>query len=59
MGLAPTPDLNHRVVLEIPGPLDAAKFAHFRAQLQEIVSTYGGTVLDEVKTKKKDSPKKK
>jgi hypothetical protein len=59
MGLAPTPDLNHRVVLEIPGPLDAAKFTQFRAQLQQIVSTYGGTVLDEVKTRKKDPPKKK
>lgn len=59
MGLAPTPDLNHRVVLEIPGPLDAAKFIQFRAQLQQIVSTYGGTVLHEVKTKKKDPPKNK
>ena len=59
MGLAPTPDLNHRVVFEIPGPMDAAKFAQFRQQLQQIVSTYGGTVLHEVKTKKKDPPTKK
>ena len=59
MGLAPTPDVNHRVVLEIPGPLGEAKFKKFRDQLQKIVSTYGGTVLDEVKTTKKKYPKKK
>lgn len=59
MGLPPTSDLNQRVVFEIPGPLDAAKFNLFRAQLQQIVSTYGGKVLDEVKTKKKDPPKTK
>lgn len=58
MGLAPTPDFNHRVVLEVPGPLDGKKFTQFRAQLQKIVSTYGGTVLDEVKTKKKAPAKK-
>ena len=57
MGLAPTPDTNHRVVLEIPGPLDAAKFKRFRKQLKKIVSTYGGAVLDEVKTTKKKKKK--
>ena len=33
MGLAPTPDLNHRVTLQIAGPLRPAKFAQFREQL--------------------------
>ena len=58
MGAAPTADLNHRVLLEIPGPQDDAKFVQFRAQLQKLASSYGATVLEEVKTKKK-RPKKK
>jgi hypothetical protein len=53
MGSPPTADHNHRVVIEIPGPLDEEKFRRFRDELQRIVSNYGATVLEQVKTKKK------
>jgi hypothetical protein len=53
MGLVPTPDLYHRVVIEIPGPQDEAKFNAFRDEMQRIIKQYGGRVVEEVKTKKK------
>lgn len=61
MGGAPPADLNHRVVIELPGPQEVARFNGFREALQKIVSEYGGKVVEEVKTKKKTftpSPKK-
>ena len=61
MGGAPPADLNHRVVIELPGPQEVARFNRFREALQGIVSEYGGKVVEEVKTKKKTftpSPKK-
>ena len=53
MGGAPPADLNHRVVIELPGPQDGARFNQFRKALQGIVSEYGGKVVEELKTKKK------
>ena len=53
MGGAPPADLNHRVVIEVPGPLDATRFNGFREALHRIVREYGGKVVEEVKTKKK------
>lgn len=53
MGGAPLADLNHRVVIELPGPQEVARFNQFRAALQGIVNDYGGRVVEEIKTKKK------
>lgn len=53
MGGAPLSDLNHRVVIELPGPQEVARFNQFRAALQGLVSDYGARVVEEVKTKKK------
>jgi len=58
MGLAPSPDLNHRVTLEISGPVQPAKFEQFRTQLKQLLDNFGATVLEEVKTKKKYPPTK-
>ena len=53
MGLVPEPDLNHRVVIELPGPQDPSTFNQFREEMQRIIRQYGGRVVEEVKTKKK------
>lgn len=53
MGLVPGTDLNHRVVIEIPGPQDDSTFNRFREEVQRIIKQYGGRVVEELKTKKK------
>jgi len=59
MGLAPTPDLNHRVTLQLAGPVRPAKFALFRGELHQLAKQFGAKVLEEVKTKKQRRRKKR